>query len=146
MAKRQAAATTSVLVDIRSTVMTGGVAGEQPQRSVKQRGIRDWGLGIRDSATSRFLIPNHQSRIPFVLENTIVRAIKYRELKRMYDAQGPEKTVTPLAGSPASGRPQADGFQHPRTGRGDASARSGCGRWIRARAACACWRPATAWT
>jgi hypothetical protein len=30
VAKRQAAATTSVLVDIRSTVMTGGVEGSSP--------------------------------------------------------------------------------------------------------------------
>ena len=30
LAKRQAAATTSVLVDVRSTVMTGGVAGSSP--------------------------------------------------------------------------------------------------------------------
>ena len=75
-----------------------------------------------------------------------MRAIKYRELKRMYDAQGPEKTVTHLQEALRAGdlkpedfsiRELAEATLEPRAGAADGSAP---GRRA------ACWRPATAST
>ena len=54
-----------------------------------------------------------------------MRAIKYRELKRMYEANGPEKTVRHLQEALRDGRTEARGFQHPGTGRGDAQPGAG---------------------
>ena len=48
-----------------------------------------------------------------------MRAIKYRELKRMYEMQRAGADRQALAGGPASRRSEAPGFQHPRIGRGD---------------------------
>ena len=54
-----------------------------------------------------------------------MRAIKYRELKRMYEVNGAEKTVQHLQEALRDGRPEARGFQHPRAGRGDAEPGAG---------------------
>ncbi len=49
-----------------------------------------------------------------------MRAIKYRELKRMYDLERSGEDRVALAGGPASRRAEARGFQHSGTGRSDA--------------------------
>ena len=63
-----------------------------------------------------------------------MRAIKYRELKRMYDAQGPEKTVTHLQEALRAGdlkpadfsiRELAEATRRPRAGAADGSAQGG---------------------
>ena len=54
-----------------------------------------------------------------------MRAIKYRELKRMYDLSGPEKTVRHLQEALRCGRTEARGFQHPGIGRSDAQRGAG---------------------
>ena len=74
-----------------------------------------------------------------------MRAIKYRELKRMYDAQGPEKTVTHLQEALRAGDLRPEDFSI----RELAEATVGPERVRQMdprRAACACWRPARRWT
>jgi hypothetical protein len=71
-------------------------------------GIRDQGLGSRVPVSvlnPRSIIPH-----PFYSETTNVKAIKYRELKRMYDLNGPEQTVRHLQEALETGELKPDDF------------------------------------